>query len=420
MTTRAELTHRSQAAVVDDTRSRMRPTGSADRLNTRPAVIAQRAAADQLSRARANRTGLPDKLKAGVEAMSGLSLDDVRVHRNSPQPAQLQAHAFAQGSDIHLAPGQERHLPHEAWHVVQQKQGRVKPTMQLKGGMAVNDDAALEAEADLMGSQALQATAPASPMLADIRPTSMAVQAVVQRVQILDNGAAQSIKWYGDAMTNTDTFKAVKAVAASQTEGSGVYLSDKWQDWQQAARFANDQGNVLRLILPDLDAFNKAPQTMPKIMQDNGLTVIENCQLAAEHELVHLRQFSVNMKKGQHSTATSAPSFSNAKIKATVERLLSETVHMEVGKTGQATVKATGQAEYVRARLKYILSTYEKGDGNDEAPTVIRELNRYFQMGTYPERFGTVIASVKKLEEEENLDSLELPKPKAKSSWWPF
>ena len=36
-----------------------------------------------------NRTGLPDNLKAGVEALSGLSMDDVRVHRNSSQPAQL-------------------------------------------------------------------------------------------------------------------------------------------------------------------------------------------------------------------------------------------------------------------------------------------------------------------------------------------
>ena len=28
--------------------------------------------------------------------------------------------------DIHLGPGQEKHLPHEAWHVVQQKQGQSK------------------------------------------------------------------------------------------------------------------------------------------------------------------------------------------------------------------------------------------------------------------------------------------------------
>ncbi|MEQ9405971.1 MAG: DUF4157 domain-containing protein [Cyclobacteriaceae bacterium] len=79
-----------------------------------------------------NSTGLPDKLKAGIENLSGHSMDDVRVHYNSPRPAQLQAHAFAQGNQIHLASGQEKHLPHEAWHVVQQKQGRVKPTVQLK------------------------------------------------------------------------------------------------------------------------------------------------------------------------------------------------------------------------------------------------------------------------------------------------
>ena len=103
-----------------------------------------------------NTTGLPDNLKAGLENLSGLSLDDVKVHRNSARPAQLQAHAYAQGSDIHLAPGQERHLPHEAWHVVQQKQGRVRPTMQLKGSAGVNDDAGLEQEADVMGARAMQ------------------------------------------------------------------------------------------------------------------------------------------------------------------------------------------------------------------------------------------------------------------------
>jgi hypothetical protein len=78
---------------------------------------------------RANNTGLPDQLKSGIESLSGLSMDHVRVHYNSAQPAQLNALAYAQGSDIHLAPGQERHLPHEAWHVVQQAQGRVRPTL---------------------------------------------------------------------------------------------------------------------------------------------------------------------------------------------------------------------------------------------------------------------------------------------------
>jgi hypothetical protein len=105
-----------------------------------------------------NNTGLPDSLKTGVENLSGMSLDDVKVHRNSDKPSQLQAHAYAQGTDIHLGPGQEKHLPHEAWHVVQQKQGRVKPTMQMKGKVNINDDDSLEKEADVMGAQANQNT----------------------------------------------------------------------------------------------------------------------------------------------------------------------------------------------------------------------------------------------------------------------
>lgn len=97
-----------------------------------------------------NNTGMPDNLKNGIEELSGFSMDDVRVHYNSSEPAQLQALAYAQGTDIHIAPGQEQCLPHEAWHVVQQKQGRVQPTLQLQG-MNVNDDDALEREADVMG-----------------------------------------------------------------------------------------------------------------------------------------------------------------------------------------------------------------------------------------------------------------------------
>lgn len=104
---------------------------------------------------RSNKTGLPDNLKAGVESLSGYSLDAVRVHYNSPKPAQLHAHAFTQGAEIHVAPGQEEHLPHEAWHVVQQAQDRVKPTMFFKDELLVNDDQKLEREADVMGAKAL-------------------------------------------------------------------------------------------------------------------------------------------------------------------------------------------------------------------------------------------------------------------------
>jgi hypothetical protein len=99
-----------------------------------------------------NNTGLPDNLKAGIENLSGYSMDDVKVHYSSDKPAQLNALAYAQGTEIHVAPGQEKHLPHEAWHVVQQKQGRVQSTMQLQG-VNINDNEGLEKEADVMGNK---------------------------------------------------------------------------------------------------------------------------------------------------------------------------------------------------------------------------------------------------------------------------
>ena len=105
-----------------------------------------------IQRKEENNTGMPDNLKAGIENLSGIDMSDVRVHYNSSKPAEVGALAYTQGTNIHVAPGQEQHLPHETWHVVQQTQGRVKPTMQQKG-IAVNDDVILEREADVMGGK---------------------------------------------------------------------------------------------------------------------------------------------------------------------------------------------------------------------------------------------------------------------------
>ena len=112
------------------------------------------AAAQREETPRPNNTGMPDNLKAGIESLSGFSMDDVRVHYNSSKPATVQALAYTQGTDIHVAPGQEKHLPHEAWHVAQQMAGRVSPTTNING-MPVNDNVALEHEADVMGEKAV-------------------------------------------------------------------------------------------------------------------------------------------------------------------------------------------------------------------------------------------------------------------------
>jgi hypothetical protein len=99
--------------------------------------------------------GLDQDLVDGFAATSGHDLSDVNVHRNSSRPSEVGALAYTQGNDIHLGPGQEKHLPHEAAHIVQQREGRVKPTTE-KAGMPVNDNKGLENEADTMGAKAMQ------------------------------------------------------------------------------------------------------------------------------------------------------------------------------------------------------------------------------------------------------------------------
>lgn len=170
-----------------------------------------------------NNTGLPDNLKAGIEQLSGYAMDNVRVHRNSDKPAQLQAHAYAQGTDIHIGPGQEKHLPHEAWHVVQQMQGRVNPTTQLKGEVNINDDKGLEKEADDMGAKALQMNAADNVSLQDVQPnhTHHTISNTVQRVDKQDvyKGGAELEYRNGKAAMTFGNYPVTEGHDADEIKG---------------------------------------------------------------------------------------------------------------------------------------------------------------------------------------------------------
>lgn len=108
--------------------------------------------------------GLPAGIRAALERRSGMDLSDVRVHYNSPRPAELGALGYTRGSEIHIGPGQEKHIAHEAWHVVQQRQGRVRVT-RSESGLPLNHDASLEREADAPAQASL--AAPAVPAVLD-------------------------------------------------------------------------------------------------------------------------------------------------------------------------------------------------------------------------------------------------------------
>lgn len=174
---------------------------------------------------KANNTGLPDNLKSGIENLSGHSMDDVKVHYGSSKPAELQAHAYAQGSDIHVAPGQEKHLPHEAWHVVQQKQGRVKPTMQMKGKVNINDDTVLETEADVMGAKSLQMKQTENnQFISDANTNSVNIY---QLIVIAGKRKKAVEKWAGDkAQDVIDWFETDEDMT-----GIDAALEMKFSDW---------------------------------------------------------------------------------------------------------------------------------------------------------------------------------------------
>jgi len=168
-----------------------------------------------------NKTGLPDNLKSGIENLSGLDISDVKVNYNSSKPAQLNAHAFAQGTDIHVAPGQEKHLPHEAWHTVQQKQGRVNPTVQMKKNVPVNDDPSLENEADVMGAKAMnyELSEDKSSQSKKVSPNTNVVQAVEETPESSIEGAGIEESNANAAMGGESEFMGGKLTVEGNNDG---------------------------------------------------------------------------------------------------------------------------------------------------------------------------------------------------------
>ena len=169
---------------------------------------------------RENRTGMPDQLKSGLESMSGYDLSGVRVHYNSSKPAQLNAHAYTQGQTIEVGPGQEKHLPHEGWHVVQQMQGRVKPTTSVRNRVKINNDKALEREAEQMGERAIKFKG--SALTPGKRPTQFSNSAPIQRVIIVKSDPESIHKDLEKYCTDHKKLKNATSGASSEE----VYIAE--------------------------------------------------------------------------------------------------------------------------------------------------------------------------------------------------
>ena len=103
---------------------------------------------------------LPGLLRRKMELAFAADFSEVRVHQG-PDAQALSALAFTQGREVHFAPGQynpssaegQKIIGHELAHVVQQQSGKVARPQ--GGGVPINDDASLEAEADRQAQQAV-------------------------------------------------------------------------------------------------------------------------------------------------------------------------------------------------------------------------------------------------------------------------
>ncbi len=231
-----------------------------------------------------DKTGLPGNLKSGIENLSSISMDDVKVYYPSDKPAQLNAHAYPQGTEIHIASGQEKHLPHEAWHVVQQKQGRVKPTIQMKGNVKINDDKGLEKEADVMGAKAFQ--------FEDNRPEAVVqrkLQEMVSNRPLANPSLPSATQLKGDGKKSKHNRKA-----RSSAKQSGLFYSlGEDVNPRRIERDLEEKNEVER----DLEEKNEEPENDTKsageevleLLVANGIDISLDILLKDFNELfVHL------------------------------------------------------------------------------------------------------------------------------------
>ena len=174
---------------------------------------------------RKSGSGLPDDLKTNMEQMGGVSLADVKVNYNSSKPKQIGALAYTRGNQIDIGPGQERHLPHEAWHAVQQKQGRVQPTTTVQAkGLPLNDNAGLEREADVMGAKAVQKKA--NNNTTQSKASTQATTDVVQQmIEVEDTPSMMNVPTATEKISS-DVPDEAKGITTRITRGNDYFRQD--------------------------------------------------------------------------------------------------------------------------------------------------------------------------------------------------
>jgi len=153
-------------------------------------------------------SAMPAPLQKKMEGSFGADFSSVRVHEGG-QASSLGAMAYAQGDDLHFAPGQyqpgsqggQALIGHELAHVVQQRQGRVSAPGQAKGAPVVADQG-LEDEADRAGQAAARGE-PARISGGGVSGAAMPKLAG-QPIQLASNRREQNVS-HGDSLRSSST-----------------------------------------------------------------------------------------------------------------------------------------------------------------------------------------------------------------------
>ena len=327
-----------------------------------------------------NKTGMPPAVRNGLESLSGLDLSGVRVYYNSSKPSGINALAYTEGLNIHMGPGQEKYLPHEGWHAVQQLQGRVKPTKQIKS-ISINDDEGLEHEADVMGQKSLSLNNQSSekqnlterntPLQKVAQQTTNYILTVTQHVPL------RSVP--GDSSGAPGNFVESDAGLLSVNRGTNMELLNSQQDWIEVRGEAvvsnNSSPSVLEVsagirsgwILRSETNLEAAPNTLTE-----NLRVAQDLDDLLDAEIIPaMLSWEIGVRTQGQAYSAAHQSFSDTLVAASQEAKARADFYAAVlttvsvgalGWIGDAALSATSvtrilQSEAVRGSIEDALQT---------------------------------------------------------------
>lgn len=242
----------------------------------RQAVIQK--AEEKQRRQQPNLTGIPTQMKLDFERRSGLSFDDVRVHYNSDKPRKIGALAYTQIPQVHIGPGQERHLRHELGHVVQQKTMNIVSNTSSVG-YEINNDPKLEEHADSIFKHSIKANpVTPRPVIQGKFADNLTVQKIMEHltanyqilpvIQTVIKGELERLEIESEEYDLTavvDNIKKMYKLSPKQTMTSGPYryakskvehseedlkiaLQKVYQDRKDVTRFKPTKSEIFQAI----------------------------------------------------------------------------------------------------------------------------------------------------------------------------